>query len=400
MKQYNFIIFSIVVCLISICCGTKGKECDSPLIKEVDGIVHVVNPAGLQNPPRQFYLKEELSIGNEDGRDFVLGVMRDMDVDGDGNIYMLDGRQCCVRVFSPEGRYLRAIGKKGQGPGEILFPLEIISSGTDGMIHVLDYRNNKISRYHPDGELDADLKLKEGIAEQLFMMARSYFVINWFYDEQGFQKYKVVKYSYEGKLLLQSDEFLSTRERVIKKGNSIKVGSTPFSAERYFAHDSMNRIFTGLSDQYEISIFDPDFNLVKVIQKRNPAQIRVTREEIDNYLDYYKERHKKKGVPISDEFLKLIQFPRYHPLFKGIWMDSRNRLLVRTPSEDGKAHIDVFSTDGIYIDKMLIGEIPGDISMDQVFRTGTIFRGDYIYTRTRDVNDECEFKKYRITDKS
>ena len=37
----------------------------------------------------------------------------------DGNIYVYDQSDAFIKVYSPEGRYLRAFGGEGQGPGEI-----------------------------------------------------------------------------------------------------------------------------------------------------------------------------------------------------------------------------------------------------------------------------------------
>lgn len=40
----------------------------------------------------------------------------------DGHIYVYDAGDAFIKVFSPEGKYLRRIGGKGQGPGEIQRP--------------------------------------------------------------------------------------------------------------------------------------------------------------------------------------------------------------------------------------------------------------------------------------
>jgi hypothetical protein len=37
----------------------------------------------------------------------------------DGNIYVFDGMDAYIKVYSPDGSYLRRLGGKGQGPGEI-----------------------------------------------------------------------------------------------------------------------------------------------------------------------------------------------------------------------------------------------------------------------------------------
>ena len=59
-----------------------------------------------------------LIIGNEDGDGF-LAYPRHTQEGPDGNIYVFDWGDFYIKVFSPEGKYLRRIGGKGQGPGEV-----------------------------------------------------------------------------------------------------------------------------------------------------------------------------------------------------------------------------------------------------------------------------------------
>lgn len=38
----------------------------------------------------------------------------------DGNIYVAEAREVCIKVFQPDGQFLRKISRPGQGPGDIL----------------------------------------------------------------------------------------------------------------------------------------------------------------------------------------------------------------------------------------------------------------------------------------
>lgn len=50
----------------------------------------------------------------------------------DGNIAVLDRAACCIRVFSPDGEFLRQISREGNGPGELMSNafLTITENGT------------------------------------------------------------------------------------------------------------------------------------------------------------------------------------------------------------------------------------------------------------------------------
>lgn len=74
------------------------------------------------------------SIGIEMGDSlYVMGAMEGLVYGPDGNIAVLDCSRSCVRIYSPEGLYLRQISKKGNGPGE-LQDAAFLSISEDGHI--------------------------------------------------------------------------------------------------------------------------------------------------------------------------------------------------------------------------------------------------------------------------
>ena len=80
----------------------------------------------------------------------VFGAIEGVVTGPDGNIAILDRAACCIRIFTPEGEYLRQISREGNGPGELISTafLTITEDGTliltgDGSetlgIHAFDY---------------------------------------------------------------------------------------------------------------------------------------------------------------------------------------------------------------------------------------------------------------------
>lgn len=66
---------------------------------------------------------EDLRIGSDSAAEYSFTMIRQGVVDKTGNIYVLLPREAKVRVFSASGRFLRTLGRKGQGPGEMMWPL-------------------------------------------------------------------------------------------------------------------------------------------------------------------------------------------------------------------------------------------------------------------------------------
>ncbi len=75
----------------------------------------------------------------------------DMVMDAEERIYILDSGNHRIQIFSPKGKYLRTIGRLGQGPGEFRQPLSI-DIDSRGYLYVLDRWNNRIQVLTPEGK--------------------------------------------------------------------------------------------------------------------------------------------------------------------------------------------------------------------------------------------------------
>lgn len=100
------------------------------------------------------------SIGIEMGDSaYVFGAIADAEILDDGNIIVLDGTYCNMRIFTPEGEYIRTISSRGSGPGELSNPMDMLNWG-GGVIGVVDPFSGGVHRYTTEGEwLGLDLEL-------------------------------------------------------------------------------------------------------------------------------------------------------------------------------------------------------------------------------------------------
>ena len=90
------------------------------------------------------------SLGG-DNVNFIFGEIRGIQAASDGTIYVADNQALEVRVFSPEGDFLRTIVRRGEGPGEILRTNGIILSG-DTLLWVNETRQWAVIGVDPTGE--------------------------------------------------------------------------------------------------------------------------------------------------------------------------------------------------------------------------------------------------------
>ncbi|HEX7243555.1 MAG TPA: 6-bladed beta-propeller [Longimicrobiaceae bacterium] len=91
------------------------------------------------------------SVGREDGADWeTFSGVRQVAFDDADNLYVLDKGSASIYVFRPNGRFLRQIGKKAGGPGELLNPLQFAVT-RDGMVVVSDLGRRAFSVFGVDG---------------------------------------------------------------------------------------------------------------------------------------------------------------------------------------------------------------------------------------------------------
>lgn len=68
----------------------------------------------------------------------------------DGRIYVLDGRQCQIKMFDQRGVYRGAFGRSGAGPGEFSCRGMLVTTEQDGIV-VTDLTQSRVVRYSFSG---------------------------------------------------------------------------------------------------------------------------------------------------------------------------------------------------------------------------------------------------------
>jgi hypothetical protein len=81
----------------------------------------------------------------------VFGVLGHVASDVDGNIYLLDIQLDEVLVLSPDGEYIRTIGRSGDGPGEFRRPVGLFTTSS-GEVAIVQRIPGRIVLLTPTGE--------------------------------------------------------------------------------------------------------------------------------------------------------------------------------------------------------------------------------------------------------
>lgn len=357
------ILLLIIAQLIGISC-TKNKAEWKGTIEEVDGVTIVNNPLEPIYEEDIFHLEEELTIRQPEGVDkYIFSEIISIAVDDNGRIYILDRKEVNVKIFDKEGIYLKTIGKKGQGPGEMTYPYQIFITAR-GEIMVNDSPSYSLLFFSKEGEFIRSISTKKTVLLEPIIDSKLSFI--------GLRWERNIKDSF-----LEVNKFDSNLNFQFKIGQCDAPNYTsfnPFWIKLQFAITKNDQIIFGCPRDYTIQIFSPDGILLRKIKKEY-EQTKIESDEIE-------EETKK-----ADPRLKLI-FPTSYSAYGHLTVDEKERIIVQTwerKSNEMGYFYDVFDLDGKYIAKIHLKVKP------------LIWKNNKLYTIESDEDGYHEVKRYRIT---
>lgn len=106
-------------------------------------------PITAQAVPAKWVVAREISIGSNDRPKYALTEVDDIQISHDGSIYVLQGLERKVRVYSRTGSYLREFGRQGEGPGEFGNPTGM--GWIEDTLWIADSRLQRVSFFDTEG---------------------------------------------------------------------------------------------------------------------------------------------------------------------------------------------------------------------------------------------------------
>ena len=364
-----------VIAVVPACKGKPGpSEPAYPVkVETVDGVRTVLNPAFPKEGVVRCALREEISVGGESGgAEAVLNRPQYLDVDTQGNLYVLDWGDVDIKVFAPDGRLLRKFGKQGQGPGEFDIPVRF-AVDDDGGIVLLSGRQHQVIFLDADGKYVSSFRV-DGFCDQLALDGRGRIYYSQFLtpDEAGGggEEYKLVqnrmalfRTDRTGREKTRLGEFLDVTMMRKTQGQMI---SSMTSREAYTTSWHVGpegRVYLGYNRDYRLDVYDADWKFL----------FRFGRETTPVRHPQY-----KAGGP-HPEFYPA--FSDWHSFFDGegnLWLEQ----YVEEGVED-KVY-DVFTPEGIYLKQVRVPE------------TLYLVRGDAAYSIIRQEDEFLVVKRFRL----
>jgi len=337
----------------------KGK------IENEKGIEVVKNPDEPMFDEPVVRFEEDLSLGaTVEREEYQFSRISGIAVDKEERIYVLDYTEAHVKVFDKNGRYLKTIGKKGQGPGEMASPFSI-SITPDDEIVIQDLNNRRIIFLSLDGNFIRSLSTAEWIIVGSKTDSKGNIIAVVSYMQPDQQIIELRKFD------MELNPLVSYRSILLPRRSS---AYNPFRPEMSWTLTEKDCVIYGYPEKYELDVYDPEGNLIRKIFK-DSKPVKVSPEEIE-------EVKKKLPGPMR------LDISRYHSAYRDLTTDEEGRIYVRTwekKSDTNGYYFDIFDPDGKYIAKIHLAFNPA------------VWKNEQVYAIEEDENGFQVVKRYKVS---
>ena len=329
----------------------------------------IENPAkpAAKNAGRILQLTEVWRI-TDDGGEFFFKNPRNLQVADDGSIFLAEDEQ--FLKFSPDGKFLKNLYKKGQGPGELESDFQYYVYGKD--LFILDFHSRRLWRADQGETFQEQVRLEnKNYGDFLGVLPEGYLLSRTVMPPPNERT---------GKLM----EILPTVALVDWDGREEKDICT-FRPRSFLGHQM------GMFWDYSIKTLSPDGKILfayhgrdYLIELVDLAAARVVKRFRRQYpkvpyieKEWEPEFRKKYGTP-KIEFETDVT--RLYPVGEILWV---------VTSTDDKAKgrlIDIFDKDGRFLDSFYLG----------AGRTLMAVREDSIFCLEKNEDESLTIAKHRI----
>lgn len=285
-------------------------------------------------------LREVVRIGTVDGADeYLLARISMIAVGPEGDVFVaqVDGD---LRQYDPEGTFVRRVAGVGQGPGEVQYVVGM-DVAADGRLAVVDFGNQRVSIYSPEGEFLRQMRRPLG------RPGYGRDAIQW--DDQG-ELWIAIHPLRSGPDTLKTgprplfgrlvgdDEvadtvFLPTRgwegceqRRPGYAGGFFEDARLPYAPFAQWTRGRSGELAFGCSARYAIDIVRPEGSVTRISRRWDPPV--MTDEEHDYYSTIQRVN---TGIPRPR-----FSVPKERPAFLRLWTSEDGRLWV-WPGATGSA---------------------------------------------------------------
>lgn len=334
MKKVLLAILFILA--LSTGCGEQPEENGAEEAGNGGEAVVVAEDVEYSLPEADFYLTVGDSIGVELGdSNFVFGQLAGADLTAEGDIAVLDMQKVRISIFTPEGEFIRSIGRQGSGPGEFMLPSGMAffpPVAEDGPadqpapgLSVCDAMGGKLVYFDTDLEYLMDVQgffpspppvlagvsggatvgMKPEFLQDETGMYMGFTIARW---EMGENEPSVVYF--ESMSLFDPSDLSTMQDDIVTFGASPEglVLTAPMSTETY-----------------TYTLWSPEGQELLTFVDEDYERVRKTQAEIEMETEMVNARMVQQGMP---ESMANWEPDPYRSAVGGLWFDGMDRIWV------------------------------------------------------------------------
>jgi len=372
MHHFKILIVISLLLLFNLC----SEESSYPVRTEIiDGVKVITNPEYPSDGQVIYQLEEELSIGEEEGNEnYMFNQPRSVKASEDGSIYVIDGKDICIKVYDRQGKYQRTIGRQGQGPGEFSSGYLYFDISSDGKIYIMDCRNSCVIVMDKDGDFIHSFRLPGRLYGEMKTDKNNFIYFERRFTDEEARKMSIHRYNSNGDEILNYGTFKIVQPVIQRRTKTSSSSTTSrIAATSVWTVDQEGKLYVGFGDKYQISVYNPNGSLSFKFGRDYPL------------------------IPSKNEDGKPLQ-PKYVGVFNVItrhwFFDEKGNLWIETPTKEDIEEVayDIFSPEGIYLKRTYLkyrilhfkdGKAYSIVTTDEGFKVVKRFRMIEQSQRTR-----------------
>lgn len=342
----KLIVTGAMILLLSLisCSKNSGQTYEVSLVEGVKIVKNSSEPANSGFKPELLKIYET-SGENAD----TTGIWKKpltFTIDENGNVYVLDLLAGNLKKYDAKGNFVKSIGNKGQGPGELYFPnslsiykdtIMVCSSGSRKMVK-FDLDGNHLND-KPLGATNPQLLngldngnfigLVQSFNQQKMEIAFNIELLN-----SNLERVKVLK---EKNLPVSQMQNLELLDLLTPYTGSANLVALPLNSE----------------DKYQIDLYDA--NGKKIIQlNKNYRKLNLGKEERDEF--------DKAMAALTPQGVQPKSKAKFKKAVNKVLFDSKDNVWVfpsleRDSENKDKCYVDVFNKEGIFQNRVLFPDL-------------------------------------------
>jgi hypothetical protein len=328
--------------------------------------------------------------------EFFEGII-DIGADEAGNIYLCDIRACNIKKFSSDGKFLKIIGRKGQGPGEFNMPWRM--AVTANRLFIYDMGNRRLCSLTTEGDHIKNIGVQntEGRPRNMRAHPNGNIIVEReiiHYGEQDRPQDCVIQV-FSPELELKNELFSHQvmRNKFRRLQGMFTNIIQPFSPDVFWDVTPDGKIVIGLAEDYTVEVHHAENGLLSSFN-HTYEPVRVTEQDKERFFSVITFGTSEGGqTDLPKEIKKLTEFPRVKPAFDALFVDFEGNILVHTVQKDSEGTppmFDAFDPDGKFIGTVKITGL-------KTFPREMLVGKDGFWIIERDEEERVQVARYRIT---